>query len=81
MSPIFAPLRSSTAFVATVVPCTKRAMLSGEMPHSRAMCSTARSTPALGFARVVGIFTSFMSPFAPRHTTSVNVPPISTPTS
>src|SRR5690606_29746606 len=31
-------------------------------------------------ARVVGILTSLRSPPAPRHTTSVNVPPISTPT-
>ena len=30
-----APLRSSTALVATVVPCTKRAICCGAMPHSR----------------------------------------------
>jgi hypothetical protein len=56
-------------------------MLCAEMRHSPAMCSTARKTPALGFARVVGILTSFNSPLALRHTTSVNVPPMSTPTS
>ncbi len=49
ISPILAPLASSTALVATVVPCTKRAIACGAMDQSRRMRSSAARTPALGF--------------------------------
>ena len=79
--PIFAPLRSSTALVAIVVPCRKRAMSSAATPRSRARCVMAFSTAWLGSPRVVGIFIVRIGAPARRQTISVKVPPISTPIS
>src|SRR5208282_354333 len=45
------------------------------------MKSMAALTPALGSRRVVGILTRRSAPCASRHTTSVKVPPMSTPIS
>src|SRR5215471_703485 len=74
-----APLRSSTALVATVVPCTKRATSCGGKAHSASICLSASSTATLGSLRVLGIFMIRVRAPGRRTTTSVNVPPISTP--
>ncbi len=79
--PIFAPLASSTALVATVVPCTKRAMAPAGIDQSRSISVIAARTPALGLLRVVGILVSRTAPSDARQTTSVKVPPMSTPIS
>jgi hypothetical protein len=74
-----APFRSSTALVATVVPCTKRPTSLGGSPHSAAIRRSAAMTAMLGSLRVVGIFMMRAGALSWRTTTSVNVPPISTP--
>src|SRR5437762_11920812 len=56
-------------------------MSSGDTLHSRCICSIAAFTPALGLRRVVGILTRRIAPLPSRQTTSVKVPPISTPIS
>ena len=67
-----APLRSSSAFVATVVPCVKR---SRSCSADRARRPRARTPPA---APEVGTFAVAIRPSSIR-TASVNVPPTSTP--
>src|SRR5262249_25656987 len=79
INPMQAPLRSSTALVATVVPCTKRATSCGGKAHSASICLSASSTATLGSLRVLGIFMIRVRAPGRRTTTSVNVPPISTP--
>ena len=77
--PVLAPLRSSTALVATVVPCPKPDDSAG----SKAPVSAARRIAFLiatpGAARVVGTFMCASGRPSPTHTTSVKVPPTSTP--
>src|SRR5262245_24666046 len=70
-----APLRSSKAFVATVVPWTSRATPGGA-------ASTAASTASTGRSGVDGTFPTRVSPERMSMATrSVNVPPESMPTS
>jgi hypothetical protein len=66
-----APRRSSSAFVATVVPCAKRTTFSA--PTARAAASTESSCRT-----AVGTFAVRTRPPS-RSTASVNVPPTSTP--
>src|SRR5438034_1839577 len=68
-----APLRSSSALVATVEPCRTRVL------RSAPARARAASTAAAGSRGVEGSLNELRRP--PRHaTTSVNVPPVSTPT-
>jgi hypothetical protein len=75
--------RSSSAFVATVVPCTRRSVISSTSRSVR--CSSAArlaspsSTPSDWSAGVVAALASTVAPSAPMQTTSVKVPPTSTP--
>ena len=75
-----APRRSSSALVATVVPCPRWPSASGASPA----CSSARSTPSITArdwsSTVVGSFTAVSRPSC-TSATSVNVPPTSTPAS
>ena len=66
-----APLRSSSAFVATVVPCVKRST-----PAAPTACAAA--TTDSSWRAAVGTFAVRSSPSS-RRTASVNVPPTSTP--
>src|SRR5438477_3264354 len=68
-----APFRSRSAFVATVEPCRTL------VPRSAPARASAASTAAAGSRGVDGSLNATRRP--PRHaTTSVNVPPVSTPT-
>jgi hypothetical protein len=78
--PTRAPLLSSTAFVATVVPCTMLRNSAGEIPASLQMRLTPASTPSEGSAGVDGVFTrNCRSSESLTRNRSVNVPPTSTP--
>ena len=79
MRPTQAPLRSSTALVATVVPCTNRLTSRGWSPQSASIRVRACNTARLGSLRVLGIFMMRVGAPGQCTTTSVNVPPISTP--
>src|SRR6266446_1264551 len=78
MSPVRAPLRSSSALVAVVVPWTITPTSAGPTAApARAPC-----TPPAWFATVVGTLATRTRPVASSTTTrSVKVPPTSTPTS
>jgi hypothetical protein len=67
-----APLRSSSAFVVTVVPCVNRS--TSPAPTAAAAASTDSSCD-----RAVGTFAVGSSPLARSSTASVKVPPTSTP--
>ena len=72
------PFRSSTALVATVVPCASWVRDPGATP-SAARRSTAASAASPGFAGVLGTLNTMGARPSRTHTTSVNVPPTSTP--
>jgi hypothetical protein len=75
-STVGSPRRSSSAFVATVVPILTAAMRrssSGAPARSRSMPATAASSYRAGSAD--SSFSVFSSPDGVRATTSVNVPP------
>ncbi len=72
-SAVRAPLRSSSALVATVEPCATVAPLTGPMPAA----SSAAITPS-DWSAVVGTLAVTIRP-STRATRSVNVPPTSTP--
>src|SRR3954447_25318486 len=80
MSPTRAPLDSSTALVATVVPWTTLPRSPGAMPAASQIRRTPVSTPRDGSDGVEGVFTRHCrwSPSSTRKR-SVNVPPTSTP--
>ena len=70
-----APLRSSTALVATVEPCTRSPASASARPDS----SSAATAPRCGAGGVLGTLV-MRTPPASKATRSVNVPPTSTPT-
>ena len=78
MIPSRPPFRSSTALVATVVPCASCVRAPGSTP-SAARRSTAASAASPGFAGVLGTLNTRGGRPSRTHTTSVNVPPTSTP--
>ncbi len=69
-----APRRSSSAFVATVMPCAK----APSAPGSRPDASTAATTPRDWSSGVDGTLAT-TTPSGPTAARSVNVPPTSTP--
>ena len=74
------PLPSSTAFVATVVPCMMLPRSPGVMPAVSQMRATPLSTPWEGSLGVDGVFTRCCVPSSSlTRNRSVNVPPTSTP--
>src|SRR6195952_3989040 len=80
ISPTRAPLLSSTAFVATVVPCTMFCSSDGSIPASAQMRLRPVSTPSEGSAGVEGVLTrNCLSSESLTRNRSVNVPPTSTP--
>src|SRR5262249_47747506 len=73
-----APLRSSSALVAVVVPCT----ITLSSPAAAEASPRAATTPAAWLATVVGTLATRTAPDASSTSTrSVKVPPTSTPTS
>ena len=80
ISPTRAPLDSSTALVATVVPWTTLPAPRGRCPASAQIRCTPVSTPCDGSAGVDGVFTrQCRSSSSSTRNRSVNVPPTSTP--
>ena len=81
ISPTRAPFDSSTAFVATVVPCRTFCRSPTATPDSSQIRRTPTSTPCDGSAGVDGVFTRYCvpAPLSPTRKRSVNVPPTSTP--
>src|ERR1700730_15956945 len=78
MSPVRAPLRSSSALVAVVVPWT----ITPTSAAPTAASARAPCTPPAWFATVVGTLATRTRPVSSSTSTrSVNVPPTSTPTS
>src|SRR5690349_10440366 len=81
--PTFAPLRSSSALVATVVPCTTSPVSARRPPRSvpSSVASSARPsiTPIEGSAGVEVDLASVTRPASSTPTRSVKVPPTSTP--
>src|ERR1700722_982553 len=81
--PTFAPLCSSSALVATVVPCTMRSVFSNNAasvsPNILANCSSPAITPTDGSSGVEAIFASVEIPSPSTATRSVKVPPTSMP--
>src|SRR4030095_9634062 len=82
-SPTRAPLRSSSALVATVVPCTMRSVrassVSRERPSSAASAPSPSTRPAEVSSGVDALFAITTCPLASTAATSVNVPPTSIP--
>ena len=78
--PTRAPFDSSTAFVATVVPCRMLRISATSVPAVSAIRFTPTSTPSEGSAGVEGVFTRCIDPLSSwTSSRSVNVPPTSTP--
>ena len=75
-----APRPSSSALVATVIPCASSSTASGLAPARSSTTSIAAMTPCDWSAGVVGALAVCTPPDA-TSTASVNVPPTSTPTS
>ena len=82
-SPTLAPLCSSRALVATVVPCTMRSVSPNSRLRGSCRMSARRSRPAItpieGSSGVDATFTNVGWPVSSTATTSVNVPPTSMP--
>jgi hypothetical protein len=77
-SAVLAPLRSISAFVASVVPWMTRSTCPGSTPAAAITLRTASSPPASGALGVVSVFAvKRRSPTS--SATSVNVPPMSIP--
>ena len=80
MSAVRAPLPSSSALVTTVVACASHVTSAGAMPRLAVAAARASSTPRAKSRGVVGTLTTPMPPRASStRTTSVKVPPMSTP--
>ena len=80
ISPTVAPLPSSTALVATVVPCMMPSMSPGATSAKRQILSMPASTPTDGSAGVDGVLTrTWRLVRSSNSNRSVNVPPTSTP--
>ena len=81
--PTRAPLPSSNAFVATVVPCTMRTVVASsagsDSPNCTAASRSPSSTPSDWSAGVVSALATVAVPSGAHTTTSVKVPPTSTP--
>src|SRR6266508_2698425 len=78
--PTFAPLPSSTALVATVVPCMMWVIAAGDTPARRQTLSMPASTPTEGSAGVEGTLVRTWRPVSSsKSKRSVKVPPTSTP--
>ena len=79
--PTRAPFDSSTAFVATVVPCRMLRSSDTWMPASSQIRATPLSTPSEGSPGVDGVFTRYcaLPVSSPTRKRSVKVPPTSTP--
>src|SRR5688572_30794948 len=81
--PTFAPLRSSRALVATVVPCTMRSVLrrspSRSVPHSAASSPSPSSRPSDWSCGVEAHLAMTTRPVSSTAARSVNVPPTSIP--
>src|SRR5579863_448993 len=75
-----AVLPSSSALVATVIPCAKRSTSPASTPAPSSTARTAAITPRDCSAGVVGTF-AVCTVAAPTSTASVKVPPTSTPSS
>ena len=82
-SPTLAPLCSSSALVATVVPCTMRSVCASSWLGERCRSSARRSRPAItpidGSSGVDAVFASVEWPLSSTATRSVKVPPTSMP--
>ncbi len=82
-SPTLAPLCSSSALVATVVPCTMRSVCASSAPRATPSISASRSSPAItpieGSSGVDATFAKVDRPASSTATRSVNVPPTSMP--
>ena len=77
--PTRAPLDSSTAFVATVVPCRMLRISATSIDASSQMRRTPFKTPSEGSAGVDGVLIRYRLPSPSTRKRSVNVPPTSTP--
>src|SRR3990172_9613520 len=81
--PTLQPLRVISALVATVLPCLKSVVRPSNSeistPTAPAASLTASITPREKSSGVVDAFAVQTSPAPPSTTTSVNVPPVSTP--
>src|SRR5262245_11520860 len=79
--PVFAPLRSSTALVATVVACRTTSTALPRTSISASSFSNPSITASPGLAGLVGTFRAWVAPVASSDSTkSVNVPPMSNAT-
>ena len=77
---VLAPLCSSTAFVATVVPKMKRPIRDGSIPQASRRRSIPARTARAGSSGTEGTLKVAISPVrAFSATKSVKVPPVSTP--
>src|SRR3954451_14972916 len=79
-SAVRATLPSSSAFVPTVMPCTKRSTSGARAPARSSAASTAAMTPSDWSAGVLGAL-AVTKPSGVSSAASVNVPPTSTPRS
>ena len=80
MRAVRAPLPSSSAFVTTVVAWASQATSAGATPRPVVAAASASTTPRQKSRGVVGTFTtSIPPPASSTSTTSVKVPPMSTP--
>ena len=76
--PVFAPLRSITALVATVVACKTKSTDVPGTPVTASSFSSPSITASPGLRELVGTFRACVVPVASSHSTkSVKVPPMS----
>ena len=78
-SPVRAPTFCRIVFDATVVPCTTSLTARGSSPLAASTAATPAATPSPGSSGVVVVLLTWMRPSDSARTTSVNVPPTSTP--
>src|SRR5438445_2749818 len=82
-TPTRAPLRSTRAFVATVVPCTRRSVSASNPGRSRPTSPARRPSPSMiprdGSSGVEADLARATRPASSTETRSVNVPPTSMP--
>src|SRR5258708_18393230 len=78
-NPTLAPRISNSALVVIVVPCAKNSICEGGIPSATKLARPS-STPSAGFFGVLATFATASSPVSVSSTTSsVCVPPTSTP--
>ena len=78
-NPVRAPVFCKIVFEATVVPCTTSVTSRGSRPASASTAATPIATPSPGSIGVVVVLFTCMRPSESVKTTSVKVPPTSTP--